>query len=45
MVGQPPNWMETIVDSIYDPLAFPQALNSLPSGDYLKYLPKFNVQG
>ena len=45
MEFQPPNRMDAIIASIYAPLVLPQPLNSLPGGDYQKYLPKFNGQG
>ena len=37
--------MELIVAAIYAPLVLPQHLNSLPQGDYLKYLPRFTGEG
>jgi len=37
----PPNIMDAIVDARYAPLVLPQPMNSLPIGDYLKYIPKF----
>jgi hypothetical protein len=33
--------MDAIVATRYAPLVLPQPLNSLPTGDYLKYMPKF----
>jgi hypothetical protein len=43
MVGAniPRNRMDAIVATRYAPLILPQPLNSLPVGDYLKYMPKF----
>jgi hypothetical protein len=43
MVGANPrrNRMDAIVVAIYTPLFLPQPMNSLPAGDYLKYMPKF----
>jgi hypothetical protein len=37
----PANRMDAIVASSYPPLVLPQPANSLPLGDYLKYMPKF----
>jgi hypothetical protein len=37
----PLNRMDAIVASRYAPLILPQPVNPLPSGDYLKYMPKF----
>jgi hypothetical protein len=37
----PRNRMDAIVASRYAPLVLPQPMNSLPVGDYLKYMPKF----
>jgi len=33
--------MDDIVAARYAPLVLPQPMNSLPVGDYLKYIPKF----
>jgi uncharacterized small protein (DUF1192 family) len=41
----PPNKMDAIVAARYAPLILPQPLNPLPSGDYLKYMPKFSGEG
>jgi hypothetical protein len=43
MVGRnlPRNRMDAIVAARYAPLVLPQPMNSLPVGDYLKYMPKF----
>jgi len=43
MVGANPpvNRMYAIVAARYSPLILPQPMNPLPSGDYLKYMPKF----
>jgi hypothetical protein len=35
------NRMDAIVVDRYSPLILPQPMNSLPVGDYLKYMPKF----
>ena len=37
----PRNIMDAIVASRYAPLVLPQPMNSLPIGDYLKYMPNF----
>jgi hypothetical protein len=37
----PRNRMDAIVAARYAPLILPQPMNSLPVGDYLKYMPKF----
>ena len=37
----PRNRMDTIVATRYAPLVLPQPMNTLPAGDYLKYMPKF----
>jgi hypothetical protein len=37
----PTNRMDVIVATRYAPLVLPQLVNSLPLGDYLKYMPKF----
>jgi hypothetical protein len=37
----PGNRMDAIVAARYAPLVLPQSMNSLPTGDYLKYMPKF----
>ena len=44
-MAQPQNRMDAMVAARYAPLVFPQPLNSLPGGDYQKYLPRFNGQG
>jgi hypothetical protein len=43
MVGANPlrNRMDAIMDARYAPLVLPQPMNSLPAGDFLKYMPKF----
>ena len=33
--------MERILVARYAPLNFPKALSAMPTGDYLKYIPKF----
>jgi hypothetical protein len=41
-VANPPaNRMDAIVAARYDSLLLPHPMNSLPLGDYLKYMPKF----
>jgi hypothetical protein len=35
------NRMDSIVVARYAPIVFPQRMNALPVGDYLKYMPKF----
>lgn len=45
VMAQPPTRMELTVATRYAPLAFPQPLNPLPPGDYLKYFPKFMGEG
>jgi hypothetical protein len=37
----PRNRMDAIVVARYAPLILPQPMNALPTGDYLKYMPKF----
>jgi hypothetical protein len=37
----PRNIMDAIVAARYAPLVLPQPMNALPTGDYLKYMPKF----
>jgi hypothetical protein len=37
----PRNRMDVIVATRYGPLLLPPSMNSLPVGDYLKYMPKF----
>jgi hypothetical protein len=37
----PLNRMDSIVAARYSPLILPQPVNPLPTGDYLKYMPKF----
>jgi hypothetical protein len=37
----PGNIMDAIIAARYAPLVLPQPLNALPTGDYLKYMPKF----
>jgi hypothetical protein len=41
----PRNRMDAIVAARYAPLIFPQPLNALPVGGYLKQLPKFTGEG
>ena len=46
MLGHKPlDMMERMVVVRYAPLVLPQPLNSIPRGDYQKYLPRFNGQG
>jgi hypothetical protein len=40
----PLNRMDAIVATIYAPLILPQPMNPLPTGDYLKYMPKFTEE-
>jgi hypothetical protein len=40
-INPPKNRMDAIVAAWYAPLVLPQPMNSLPIGDYLKYMPKF----
>jgi hypothetical protein len=40
----PTNRMDAIVAARYAPLVFPQPMNSLPPGDYLKYMPTFTEE-
>ena len=44
-VQHPLNMMDRMVAARYPPLVLSQPLNSLPGGDYHKYLPRFNGQG
>jgi hypothetical protein len=37
----PRNRIDAIVAARYSPLVLPQPMNTLPTGDYLKYMPKF----
>ena len=37
--------MERILVARYAPLNFPNPLSSMPTGDYLKYMPKFTGEG
>jgi hypothetical protein len=39
------NRMEAIITTRYAPLVLPQNLNAFPTGDYMKYLPKYNGEG
>jgi hypothetical protein len=41
MINPPQNRMDIIVVARYAPLGIPQPMNSLPVGDYPKYMPKF----
>lgn len=38
---QAPNKMERIIAARYGPLVLPTPLNSMPTGEYQKYRPKF----
>jgi uncharacterized small protein (DUF1192 family) len=44
-VNPPPNRMDAIVAARYAPLVLPHPMNPLPTGDYLKYMPKFSGEG
>ena len=37
--------MERILVARYAPLNFPNHLSAMPTGDYLKYIPKFTGEG
>ena len=37
--------MERILVARYAPLNFPNPLSAMPTGDYLKYMPKFIGEG
>ena len=37
--------MEMILVARYAPLIFPNPLTAMPTGDYLKYMPMFTVEG
>jgi hypothetical protein len=37
--------MEAIIMTRYAPLVLPQNLNSFPTGDYLKHMPRYNGEG
>jgi hypothetical protein len=39
------NRMEAIITARYAPLVLPQNLNAFPTGDYMKYLPRYNGEG
>ena len=41
----PPNRMDVIVAARYAHLVLPHPMNPLPTGDYLKYMPKFTAEG
>jgi hypothetical protein len=41
----PLNRMDAIVAARYAPLVLPHPMNPLPTGDYLKYMPKFTGEG
>ena len=43
--NEPLDMMDRMVAARYAPLVLPQPLNSLPGGDYQKYLPRFNGEG
>ena len=44
-VNPPINRMDSIVTARYAPLIQPHPMNPLPTGDYLKYMPKFTGEG
>jgi hypothetical protein len=37
--------MEVIITTRYAPLVLPYNLNSFPTGDYMKYFPRYNGEG
>ena len=37
--------MDAIFAARYAPLVLPQLMNALPTGNYLKYMPKFSGEG
>ena len=37
--------METILVATHAPLNLPNPLSAMPTGDYLKYMPKFTGEG
>jgi hypothetical protein len=39
------NRMDSIIVARYAPLVLPQVLSAFPTGDYIKYLPRFNGEG
>jgi hypothetical protein len=39
------NIMDAIIAARYAPLVLPQNLNAFPTGDYMKYFPRFNGEG
>jgi hypothetical protein len=39
------NKMDVIIAARYAALVLPQNLNAFPTGDYMKYLPRFNGEG
>jgi hypothetical protein len=39
------NKMDAIIVARYAPLVLPQNLNAFPTGDYMKYFPRFNGEG
>jgi len=39
------NKMDAIISTRYAPLVLPQVLSDFPTGDYMKYLPRFNGEG
>jgi hypothetical protein len=44
-VNPPLTRMDAIVAARYAPLILPHPMNPLPTGDYLKYMPKFTEEG
>jgi hypothetical protein len=40
-LNAPLNRMDSIATTWYAPLVLPQPMNSIPTGDYLKYISKF----
>ena len=45
MVARQLTKMERILVASYAPLNFPNRLSAMPTGDYLKYMPKFTGEG
>jgi hypothetical protein len=39
------NRMDAIIVARYAPLVLPLVLSTFPTGDYMKYFPKFNGEG
>lgn len=45
IMANPPTIMDIIIAARYAPSRLPRKLNSLPAGDYQKYLPKYTGEG